>query len=111
MTLEYQIDSLDGLDENTSSLYVEKDGKFVLDVAGHDKTDSKQNSQMPPGSRNSQTQGSRETGLQTVADGLKEDIPEEFRDLIPEPAAREAYFLDPKNKFQRHIRHQRTGTD
>jgi len=32
--LKYQIDSLDGLDESTRALYVEKDGKFVLAIEG-----------------------------------------------------------------------------
>ena len=34
MGLKYQIDSLDGLDESVAAMYVEKDGKFVLDVSG-----------------------------------------------------------------------------
>jgi hypothetical protein len=32
--LKYQIDSLDGLDDATRALYVEKDGKFVLAIEG-----------------------------------------------------------------------------
>lgn len=32
MALEYIVDSLDGLDESQKGLYVEKDGKFSLDV-------------------------------------------------------------------------------
>ena len=39
MTLEYQIDSLEGLDDSTAALYIEKEGKYYLDVAGHDKND------------------------------------------------------------------------
>jgi len=32
MALKYTVDSLDGLDDGIKSLYIEKDGKFVLDV-------------------------------------------------------------------------------
>jgi hypothetical protein len=40
MTLKYQLDSLDGLDENQKALYQEKDGKYVLSIDGmpEDKT-------------------------------------------------------------------------
>ena len=34
MTLKYQLDSLDGVDEGIASLYQEQDGKFVLPVDG-----------------------------------------------------------------------------
>lgn len=34
MTLKYQIDSLEGVDESVAALYVEKDGKFVLGIEG-----------------------------------------------------------------------------
>lgn len=34
MTLKYQLDSLDGLDDAVRALYTEKDGKFVLAVDG-----------------------------------------------------------------------------
>ena len=34
MTLKYQLDSLDGLDDNVRALYTEKDGKFVLGIEG-----------------------------------------------------------------------------
>ena len=40
MTLKYEIESLDGLDENVQALYAEKDGKYVLDVEGVESTDS-----------------------------------------------------------------------
>jgi len=32
--LEYQLDSLDGVDESVQSMYTEKDGKFVLGING-----------------------------------------------------------------------------
>lgn len=34
MTLKYQIDSLEGLDESIQAMYAEKDGKFVLAIEG-----------------------------------------------------------------------------
>ena len=34
MALEYTVDTLEGLDEGIAALYVEKDGKHVLDVSG-----------------------------------------------------------------------------
>lgn len=39
MALDYTIDSIEGLDENIAKLYVEKDGKFQLDVSGVPKED------------------------------------------------------------------------
>lgn len=83
--LQMQLDSLEGLDEATSSLYIEKDGKFFLDVDGHDKNVDQKN--MIPKSRLDQEIDKRKVAegeLQTVADNLKEDIPEEFKDLIPD---------------------------
>ncbi|POA50298.1 hypothetical protein C1893_01740 [Pseudomonas sp. MPR-ANC1] len=34
MTLKFQLDSLEGIDESIHALYVEKDGKFVLGIEG-----------------------------------------------------------------------------
>ncbi|MDF2642760.1 hypothetical protein [Pseudomonas sp. S3_B08] len=34
MTLKFQLDSLEGVDESVQSMYVEKDGKFVLSIEG-----------------------------------------------------------------------------
>ena len=34
MGLSYQIDSIDGLSEEVAEMYVEKDGKFILDISG-----------------------------------------------------------------------------
>ncbi|WP_063912504.1 hypothetical protein [Pseudomonas sp. p21] len=34
MTLKFQLDSLEGVDESVAALYVEKDGKFVLGIDG-----------------------------------------------------------------------------
>ena len=34
MTLKFQLDTLEGVDESVQSMYVEKDGKFVLNIEG-----------------------------------------------------------------------------
>jgi len=34
MGLKYQLDTLDGLDDSAKTLYVEKDGKFILGIEG-----------------------------------------------------------------------------
>lgn len=39
MALDFEVDSLDGLEENVQGLYVEKDGKYRLDVSGIDPAD------------------------------------------------------------------------
>ena len=86
MTLEYQIDSLDGLNENISSLYVEKDGKFVLNVTGHEKPENKE---LIPKSRLDQEISKRrgaEKQLLAICDQMIEDIPEDKRSIIPDLA-------------------------
>lgn len=34
MTLKFQLDNLEGVDESIQALYVEKEGKFVLGIDG-----------------------------------------------------------------------------
>ncbi|GLO14884.1 hypothetical protein PPUJ20028_34670 [Pseudomonas putida] len=34
MTLKFQLESLEGVEESVAALYVEKDGKFVLGIDG-----------------------------------------------------------------------------
>ena len=86
MTLQYTLDSLDGLEESVSKLYIEKDGKFLLDVTGHVKPENKD---MIPVSRLNQEIDKRkeaEKGLQAVCDSMVEEIPEDKRSIIPELA-------------------------
>jgi len=86
MTLQYQLDSLDGLDESISKLYIEKDSKFYLDVTGHEKPDNKD---LIPKSRLDQEIDKRkevEKGLQAICDQMIEDVAEEKRSLIPDLA-------------------------
>ena len=71
MTLEYNLDSLEGIDENLAKFYVEKDGKYFLDVTGHEKPE---NNNAIPRSRLNQEIDKRkaaETDLSTIAEDLK----------------------------------------
>ena len=82
--LQMQLETLEGLNEAVSKLYIEKDGKFILDVDGHEKPDNKN---MIPKSRLDQEINKRkesEKELQTIADSLKEDVPEDYKDLVPD---------------------------
>ena len=94
MTLQYELENLDGVDENISKLYVAKNGKFVLDMTGHEKPDNKD---MIPKSRLNQEIEKRkasEKALQEVADQLIEDVPEEKRSIIPDlPSAQKIAWL------------------
>ena len=61
----------------------EKDGKFYLDVDGHDKNETDR----IPKSRLDQEIAKRkeaETELKTIAENLKKDVPEDFQDLVPD---------------------------
>ena len=89
MALQYQLDKLDGLDDSISKLYVEKDGKFVLDVTGHEKPEDKDRI---PKSRLDQEIDKRkqsDTASNEIAENLIEDIPEDMRDIIPNLAPAE----------------------
>jgi hypothetical protein len=108
MALQYKLDSLEGLDENTSKLYIEKEGIFYLDVDDHEKNDDKNKI---PRSRLNQEIDKRkaaEVELQTIAEDLKKDVPEEMQGLVPDlPPAKLITWLrsanakglfDPKSK-------------
>jgi len=93
MTLEYTLDTLDNLEETTAALYKEVDGKFVLDVTGHESAASMNKI---PKSRLDQEIAKRKTAeesLNSVAEAMKSGIPEEYHDLVPElpPAAMVAW--------------------
>jgi hypothetical protein len=87
MTLKYQLDSLEGLDEHIAKLYKEEDGKFILDVTGHEKPEDKDKGNMVPKTRLDQEIEKRkeaEKGLQEICDNLVEDIAEDKRSIIPD---------------------------
>ena len=96
MALQYQLENLEGLDESVSKLYVEQDGKFVLDVTGHEKTEDK--GMIPQSRLNKEIEKRKqsETALKEVADKLIEDVPEDKRSIVPDlpPAAKIAWIRD-----------------
>ena len=103
MTLQYQLDSLDGLNEEIKKLYIEKDGKFVLDLAGYEpaKNENK-NKNMVPKSRLDQEIERRkqaESGLEEICNNLVETIAEDKRGLIPDlPPAKKVAWINEANK-------------
>jgi len=88
MALQMTLDTLDGLDESISKLYVEKDGKFRLDVDGHDKNDK---DKIPLSRLNQEIEKRKQSdaALNEIAENLIEDIPEDMRDIIPNLAPAE----------------------
>ena len=89
MDLEYQLDTLEGLDNAYHALYSERDGKFLLRVLNTPVTEDKNKI---PKSRLDQEIAKRKTAeenLTSVAETLKSGIPEQYQDLIPDmpPAA------------------------
>lgn len=96
MALQYQLDTLEGLDESISKLYIEKDGKFILDVSGHEKPENKE---LIPKSRLDQEISKRkgaEKELLAICDQMIEDIPENKRSIIPDltPSAKIAWLRE-----------------
>ena len=83
MALKYEVENLDGIDEQIAKLYVEKDGKFYLDVTGHEKNEQDR----IPKSRLDQEISKRkvvEKALNLIAEKLKADVPEEYQNLVPD---------------------------
>jgi len=99
MTLQYTVDSLQGLDEHIQALYIEKDGKFTLDVTGHEKPENKD---LIPKSRLDQEIDKRkeaEKGLEEICNNLIETIAEDKRGLIPDlPPAKKVTWINEANK-------------
>ena len=95
MALEFILESLDGVDQSLVDHYTQKDGKFVLNVNGIEKTDNQEpgdgdateKSGYIPKIRFNEENEKRKTAekaLKEVVDELKVDIPEEMLGLIPE---------------------------
>ena len=77
MSLHYQLDSLDCLDELISKFDIEKESKFYLVVTGHEKPENKD---MIPKSRLNQEIDKRkeaEKGLEGICNQMIEDVPEQ----------------------------------
>ncbi|MFZ2634415.1 MAG: hypothetical protein WAX48_22765, partial [Desulfosalsimonadaceae bacterium] len=85
MALQYSIDSLEGLDAGIQQFYVEKDGKFILDVTGHEKpADDKDKIPLSRLNQEIEKRKLSESQLKEFADSFVESVPEEMRDLIPD---------------------------
>jgi hypothetical protein len=84
MTLQYQLDSLEGIEDTTAALYIETDGKFILDVSGHDNAAAK--NKIPRARLNQEIEKRKhiEAQLSAVAEDLKAELPEEMQGLIPD---------------------------
>jgi hypothetical protein len=81
MTLKLQVETLEGIDESIQKLYIEKDGKFYLDVDGHDKNDDR----IPKSRLNQEIEKRKqaEKQVEAIADSMIDALPEDFRDIIP----------------------------
>jgi hypothetical protein len=84
MTLQFQLDSVEGLDEGIQKLYVQKDGKYFLDVTGHEKLDDKDKIPLSRLNQEIEKRKASEGQLKEIADSHVERVPEEMRDLIPD---------------------------
>lgn len=90
MALKYQLDTLEGLDEGIAALYIEKDGRFTLDVDGHANPEA--GDRIPKSRLDAEIEKRKiaDATLKEVADSYLESIPEEMRELVPDlpPAAK-----------------------
>ena len=100
MALSMSLENLDELSDDLKALYIEKDGKFVLDVEGHHVKNDDPN--RIPKSRLDAEIEKRKAGdaaLKEVADNFVESIPEDMRDLIPDlPPAKKIKWIQQANQ-------------
>ena len=109
MTLAYELENLNEVDENLKSLYVEKNGKYVLDVQGHEKLDNKEKIPISRLNQEIEKKKAAEKALQEVADQLIEEITEDKRSIIPDlPLVQKITWL--KTAFQMDIFSDKTAT-
>ena len=97
MTLQYQLENLDGLDSSIAALYKKgDDGKFTLDVTGHEKTEDKDKIPLSRLNQEIEKRKASETQLKELADQLIEDVPEEKRSIVPDlpPGAKISWLRD-----------------
>jgi len=96
MTLQYQMDSLEGMDEATAKLYIQRNGKYFLDVTGHEQTVDRDSIPRSRLNQEIEKRKSSEAALKEVADKLIEDVPEGKRSIVPDlpPAAKIAWLRD-----------------
>lgn len=89
MALAYTVETLEGLDQGIAALYKKgDDGRFTLDVTGHEKPDNQDKDRVPLSrlSQEVEKRRSAETQLKEIVDQLIADIDESKRSIIPDLA-------------------------
>ena len=86
MALKMELENLDGLADNLKPLYVEKEGKFVLDLDGPVNTDAQNKDKIPLARLNQEIEKRKasEAQLKELAEQLIEDVPEDKRSIVPD---------------------------
>ncbi len=93
------VDSLQGMEEGIANLYVEKDGKYHLDVDGHEKNEDPNRIPKSRLDQEIEKRKTSESALNEIADSLTEDIPEDLRDIVPDlPPAQRIKWIQNANK-------------
>lgn len=93
MALKLVLDTLDGLDEGQKALYVEKDGKFHLDVDGLEDTSGLKSAL--------QKERERARDFEKKLSGLKDLDPEEYARLKKEADERATKQMEEKGEFNK----------
>jgi hypothetical protein len=99
MALKMVVDTIEGMDEGIAKLYVEKDGKFSLDVDGHVNPDT--GDRIPKSRLDAEIEKRKaaDATLKEVADSyVDESIPEDMRDMVPDlPPAQKIKWIQQAN--------------
>ncbi|MFA6009423.1 MAG: hypothetical protein WC799_05520 [Desulfobacteraceae bacterium] len=113
MALQMTVETLEGMEEGISKLYVEKDGKFHLDVDGHDKNDDQNRIPKARLDQEIEKRKASETALNEIAESLTDDIPEDMKDLIPDlpPAQKIKWIKNANKKGLFNPQHVQNGPD
>ncbi|MFU2207219.1 hypothetical protein [Solidesulfovibrio sp. C21] len=93
MALKLVLDTLDGLEEGQKALYVEKDGKFHLDVDGLEDTSGLKSAL--------QKERDRARDFEKKLAGLKDLDPEEYARLKKEAEERATKQMEEKGEFDK----------
>lgn len=100
MALQMVVETLEGVDEGIAKLYVEKDGKFYLDVDGHVNNDDP-GGKIPKHRLDQEIEKRKasDATLNEIAEGFVNDIPEDMRDIVPDlPAAQKIKWIQNATK-------------
>lgn len=84
MALQMVVETLEGMDEGIAQLYVEKDGKFHLDVDGHDKNDDPNRIPKSRLDQEIEKRKASDNTLTEIAQGFVDSVPEDMRDIVPD---------------------------